>query len=355
MALNRAFWHGRRVLVTGHTGFKGSWLSLWLQAMGAEVTGLALPPPGETAMFDVAQVGLGMASHMVDVRNADAVQRAVRLAAPEVILHLAAQSLVRPSYADPVATYATNVMGTVHLLQAARSLADLKAVVVVTSDKCYDNREWLWGYRENEALGGHDPYSSSKACAELVTAAFRDSYFAAGSSVAIASARAGNVVGGGDWAVDRLIPDCVRAIEAGLPIRIRSPHAVRPWQHVLEPLAGYLMLAERLCADGANFAEAWNFGPADEDTRPVQWVVEEVVRGWGAGVRWEIDGGDKPHEAGLLRLDSSKARSRLGWRPLWPLALGLQKIGAWHSAHAARADMREFTLAQIGEFEACNG
>ena len=359
VGLNRAFWRGRRVLVTGHTGFKGSWLSLWLQALGAEVTGLALAPPSEPSMFETARVALDMASRLVNIRDAQAVQAAVQAADPEVILHLAAQSLVRPSYADPVATYATNVMGTAHLLQAARSLRHLKAVLVVTSDKCYENREWLWGYRENEALGGYDPYSSSKGCAELVTAAFRNSFFPvarhADHGVAVASARAGNVVGGGDWATDRLIPDCIRAIEAGLPIRIRSPHAVRPWQHVLEPLTGYLMLAERLYIEGPSFAEAWNFGPADEDARPVQWVVEEVVRGWGDGVRWEVDASHTPHEAGLLRLDSSKARARLGWHPRWPLAVGLQKIGAWHRAQAARADMREFTLAQIGEFEACNG
>jgi len=356
VAVNRGFWHGRRVLVTGHTGFKGGWLALWLQALGGKVSGLALPPPTTPSLFDVARVAQGMESRLADLRDAQQVSAAVRAADPEIVLHLAAQSLVRESYADPVTTYATNVMGTVHLLEAMRSLPSLRAAVIVSSDKCYENREWPWGYRENEPLGGFDPYSSSKACVELVAATYRNSYFPPSRhsehGVGIATARAGNVIGGGDWATDRLIPDCIRALEAGVPVHIRFPNAVRPWQHVLEPLAGYLLLAERLHADGAGFAEAWNFGPADDGARPVQWVVEELVRGWGRGASWDVDSAPQPHEANCLKLDCSKARARLGWQPRWSLEVALAKVGAWHRALGEGADMRDFTLAQIHAFEA---
>jgi CDP-glucose 4,6-dehydratase len=355
VGMNRAFWHGRRVLVTGHTGFKGGWLSLWLQALGAKVSGFALPPPTVPSLFDTARVAEGMDSKFADLRDAQQVLAAVRAADPEVILHLAAQALVRQSYADPIATYATNVMGTVHLLEAARSAPALRSVVVVSSDKCYENREWLWGYRENDAMGGFDPYSSSKGCVELVTAAYRNSYFPASRysehGVGIATARAGNVIGGGDWAVDRLIPDCLRALEARVPIRIRSPDAVRPWQHVLDPLAGYLMLAERLHVDGERFVEAWNFGPADDDTRPVRWVVERLVRHWANGASWETASKPQPHEANCLKLDCSKARARLGWHPRWPLDVAIAKTAAWHRARDAGASMRDATLAQIAEYE----
>jgi len=356
VAVTGGFWRGRRVLVTGHTGFKGSWLSLWLQALGAKVSGFALPPPTTPSLFDVARVGEAMDSRLGDLRDAQQVLAAARAADPEIVLHLAAQSLVRQSYADPVATYATNVMGTVHLLEAVRALPGVRAVVIVSSDKCYENREWPWGYRENEPMGGFDPYSSSKGCVELVAAAYRNSYFPAARHAehggGIATARAGNVIGGGDWAADRLIPDCIRALEARVPVRIRFPDAVRPWQHVLEPLAGYLALAERLHADGPAFAEAWNFGPSDEDARPVQWVVEHLVRGWGGGASWEVNPTPQPHEANCLKLDCSKARTRLGWHPRWSLEVALAEVGAWHRAYGERADMRAFTLAQIAEFEA---
>jgi CDP-glucose 4,6-dehydratase len=354
--LNRGFWRNRRVLVTGHTGFKGGWLSLWLQALGARVAGFALPPPTEPSLFAACRVADGMDSRFADLRDAQQVLAAARAADPEIVLHLAAQPLVRQSYADPVETYATNVMGTVHLLEAVRQLPSVRAVVIVTSDKCYENREWVWGYRENEPLGGFDPYGSSKGCVELVTAAYRNSFFHpsrhAEHHVAIATARAGNVVGGGDWAVDRLVPDCLRAIDGGTPLTLRFPDAVRPWQHVLDPLAGYLALAERLHVEGADFAEAWNFGPSDEDARPVRWVVEQLIHGCGSQLSWELEPSPQPHEANNLRLDCAKARSRLGWRARWPLPVALEKVCAWHKAFGRGANMRDFALAQIGEFEA---
>ena len=355
LGLNRGFWRGRRVLVTGHTGFKGGWLSLWLQAMGAKVSGFALPPHPAPSFFETCGVANGMSSRFADLRDAEAVIAAAAAAEPEIVLHLAAQPLVRQSYADPVETYATNVMGTVHLLEAVRKLPNVRAVVVVTSDKCYDNREWAWGYRENEPMGGFDPYASSKGCVELVTAAYRNSFFGAGrgdkSRVAIATARAGNVVGGGDFAVDRLVPDCLRALDARTPLKLRFPDAVRPWQHVLDPLAGYLVLAERLYRDGAGFAEAWNFGPAEEDARPVRWVVDELGKACGSTIAWEAEASPQPHEVNALRLDCSKARSRLGWHARWPLRIALAKIAAWHKAFKGRANMREFTLSQIGQYE----
>ena len=354
--MNRTFWHGRRVLVTGHTGFKGGWLALWLQALGAKVSGFALPPPTTPSLFDVGRIADGMAdSRFADLRDARQVSDAVCAADPEIVLHLAAQPLVRQAYVDPVATYATNVMGTVHLLEAVRGVPNLRAVVIVSSDKCYENREWLWGYREEEPMGGFDPYSSSKGCVELVTAAYRNSFFPASRhaehGVAVATARAGNVIGGGDWAANRLVPDCVRALDAGEVIRLRYPDAVRPWQHVLEPLAGYLMLAERLHTQGPPFAEAWNFGPPDEDTRSVRWVVEHLIRGWSGAARWEADPAPRPHEANYLKLDCSKGRARLGWRPRWPLTTAVEKTCAWHRALRNGANMRDVTLAQIREYE----
>jgi len=353
-------WAGRRVLVTGHTGFKGSWLSLWLHSLGAEVTGFALPPPTEPSLFDAARIGDAIDHIVGDVRDLAAVQAAVAKARPEVIFHLAAQPLVRLSYEQPVETYATNVMGTVHVLEAARQVPGVQAIVCVTSDKCYENREWIWPYRESDPMGGHDPYSNSKGCAELVTSAYRNSYFSSGGP-ALASVRAGNVIGGGDWAVDRLVPDLVRAFEAGASPLIRSPDSVRPWQHVLEALGGYLLLAGHLLANDRSFADAWNFGPSDEDARPVSWIVErmrsawnEQVGGGGAGAALP-DSGPKPHEAGLLRLDTSKARAALGWRPALRLEEALDWIVAWHKAVGTGEDARAVTLKQIGDYAKAAG
>lgn len=344
-----SFWQGKRVLITGHTGFKGSWLALWLKILGAEVAGYALAPPTNPNLFDAARVVDGMASIIADIRDQERLNSVVAQYRPEIVFHLAAQALVRPSYEDPVGTYAANVMGTVNLLEAVRRNGCVRAVVSVTSDKCYENREWLWPYRENDPLGGHDPYSSSKACAELVTAAYRNSFFAQGP--ALASARAGNVIGGGDWARDRLVPDIMRAFLAGQPVVVRNSGAIRPWQHVLEPLNGYLLLAERLWQEGQAFAEAWNFGPLAEDARPVSWIVEQLSAGWGEGAGWDHDRTVQPHEAGTLKLDSSKARARLGWRPKLALAGALDWVAAWYKAHGQGQDMRRVTELQIAEYQ----
>lgn len=351
-------WKGRRVFVTGHTGFKGGWLSLWLQSMGADVHGYALQPPTNPSLFNVAGVERGMASHTIgDIRDYESLSAAIARVRPDVVFHLAAQSLVRYSYQQPIETYATNVMGTVHLLEAARVTPGIKAVVNITSDKCYENREsslgsqglhHSQGYREDEPMGGHDPYSSSKGCAELVTAAYRHA-FLANAGVPVATARAGNVIGGGDWAADRLVPDLLRAIDSGTKLAIRSPRAVRPWQHVLEPLSGYLALAERLYAEGAAVAEAWNFGPSEEDVQTVQWIVEHLASR-RPGLSWTHDASPQPHETGYLKLDSSKARVRLGWKPRWRLQAALDKTLDWHEAWRRGDDMRETTLSQIAEY-----
>ncbi len=354
-ALVSAAWEGRRVLITGHTGFKGSWLSLWLHALGAEVTGFALAPPTRPSLFEQARIG-DLITHVEgDVRDAAAVRAVVEATRPEAIFHLAAQPLVRASYDDPVGTYATNVMGTAHVLEAARQVPGVGAVVCVTSDKCYENREWVWPYRESDPMGGHDPYSSSKGAAELVIAAWRRSFFSEAGPL-VASVRAGNVIGGGDWAEDRLIPDLVRAFEAGAAPLIRSPDAVRPWQHVLEALGGYLMIAERLLEGDSRFAEGWNFGPSDEDARPVSWIVERMRAAWGEGASNSLpDTGPRPHEAGLLRLDCSKARAALGWQPALRLEQALERVVAWHRAVAAGKDARRVTLAQIADYILLSG
>jgi CDP-glucose 4,6-dehydratase len=344
-----SFWAGRRVLVTGHTGFKGAWLSLWLTQLGAEVVGFSAGVPTQPSLYEAARVGELVESVTGDVRDADAVAAAVARAAPEVVLHLAAQPLVRRSFAAPIETLAVNVMGTAHVLEAVRAAASVRSVVVVTSDKCYENREWPWAYREDEALGGHDPYSASKGAAELVTASYRASFFDGPGAAAIASARAGNVIGGGDWAQDRLVPDLARAAAAGTPLRVRNPDAVRPWQHVLEPLAGYLVLAQRAAAD-PGVARAFNFGPAPDEARPVGWVVDRLAARWGGAVRVQTDPGPHPHEAHHLRVDSSRARAELGWRPVWGLEAALDRTADWYRASADGADARALSLAQLEAF-----
>lgn len=359
--MNSRFWTDKRVFLTGHTGFKGGWLSLWLQNLGAEVTGYALVPGTDPNLFELARVGEGMTSHIADIRDLPTLTTVVRAAKPEIVFHLAAQPLVRESYRNPVETYTTNVLGTIHLLEAVRQTPSVRAVVNVTSDKCYENREWHWGYREDEAMGGYDPYSSSKGCAELVTAAWRRSYFSpaqpAGHSVALASARAGNVIGGGDWAEDRLIPDLLRAFQMGQPAFIRNPNAIRPWQHVLEPLSGYLLLAEKLYEEGSVYAEAWNFGPSEGDVRPVRWIAERLAQHWGGNAHWSHETGNHPHEAHWLKLDCAKARARLHWKPRWSLAQTLERIVQWHRQHQAGADLRALTLQQIqdysGSYDGC--
>ncbi len=344
-------WQGRRVLLTGHTGFKGSWLALWLRQMGAEVIGYALPPVGEPNLYQLTGLDSDLTSVLADVRHLDDLCRTFAEHQPEVVFHLAAQALVLPSYESPVETYATNVMGSVHVLEAARRHPGVRAMVMVTSDKCYENREWIWPYRENEPMGGHDPYSNSKGCAELVTAAYRASYFSSDDSPAVASARAGNVIGGGDWAVDRLLPDIIRAVLAGEPVHIRSPAAIRPWQHVLEPLAGYLRLAEHLLLHGHDYAEGWNFGPADNDTRSVGWIVEHLAELFGPEMSWSQDRGPHPHEAHTLKLDSSKARTRLDWRPRLDLQETLRWVVEWYQAHRRGDDMRRLCEAQITRYQ----
>ncbi len=354
MAVNSTFWSGKKVFVTGHTGFKGSWLCLWLQQLGAEVTGYALQPPTNPSLFEVAQVARGMKSIIGDIRDGETLANAMHAAEPDVVIHMAAQPLVRYSYSEPVETYSTNVMGTVHLLEAVRKTPSVRAVVNVTSDKCYENKEWVWGYRENEAMGGYDPYSSSKGCAELVASAYRNSFFNpvkySEHRVALANARAGNVIGGGDWADDRLIPDILNAISEERPVVIRNPHAIRPWQHVLEPLSGYLQLAQRLYEEGTAYAEGWNFGPNDEDAKPVQWIVEQLTQQWGEGASWQLDQADHPHEAHYLKLDCSKAKMRLEWHPRWDLAKTLEMIVIWQRAYLAQQDMRKISLEQIKKF-----
>lgn len=343
------FWSGKRVLLTGHTGFKGSWLSLWLQSMGVDLKGFALEPPTSPSLFLEARVADGMISEIGDICDYEAVQKVVSSFKPEIVIHMAAQPLVRYSYKNPIETFATNVMGTVHLLEAIRQTGSVKAIVNVTTDKCYENKEWVWGYREDEPMGGFDPYSSSKGCSELVTSAYRRSYFSE-TGIALATARAGNVIGGGDWAEDRLIPDILRAFEMQQPVVIRNPNSTRPWQHVLEPLSGYLTIAERLWESPKAYAEGWNFGPREEDARPVDWIVDRMAGKWGDGASCKIDGGDHLHEANYLKLDISKARHRLSWSPRWALDEALDKIVEWHQAWLAKKDARALCLEQINQY-----
>ncbi len=352
------FWRGKRVLLTGHTGFKGSWLSLWLQDAGSEVLGYALQSPTHPSLFQIARVADGMTSIIGDVCDLDHLQQVIADFRPEIVLHLAAQSVVRSSYIDPVANYKTNIMGTVNLFEAIRQVAGIRAVVNVTSDKCYDNREWVWGYRENDPLGGYDPYSSSKACAELVTTAYRNSFFHSADyaehGVAIATARAGNVIGGGDWTPDGLVSDIVQALLRQEPVLIRNPKATRPWQHVLDALNGYLTLAEHLYDTGPAFAEAWNFGPYESDVKPVGWLVEQLLSLWGDGATWEQDKAHQPHEANALSLDCSKTRLKLGWASKLSLAAALEQIIVWTKSYQAGDDMQQVTRASIHQFTGSN-
>ena len=353
-SVDAEFWRGKRVLVTGHTGFKGSWLCLWLQEMGASVRGISLEPELDPAMFYVADVGDGMEHCIADIRNLSAIKHLFTDFSPNVVFHMAAQPLVRMSYKLPVETIETNVMGTVNVLEASRLSKDLRAIVNVTTDKCYENREWVWGYREDEPMGGHDPYSSSKGCVELLSAAYRKS-FLKDCGIAMATARAGNVIGGGDWSPDRLLPDIFRSLENGLPIEVRNPGAIRPWQHVLEPLAGYLVLAESLYGEeGDSFSEGWNFGPRDEDARSVEWIVNQICSTWVGDANWIIQAGNHPHEANFLKLDISKAQQRLNWSPRWNLGTALENSVHWHRAWVEGQDMRNFSLKQINSYLAAS-
>jgi CDP-glucose 4,6-dehydratase len=350
-----SFYQNRNVFLTGHTGFKGSWLSLWLAKMGARVTGFSLNPPTDPSLYELCHIDSLVKSVIGDVRDYAKLHEAMVQAKPEIVIHMAAQPLVRDSYKIPVETYATNVMGTVHMLESVRSCSTVRAVVNVTTDKCYENREWIWGYRENEPMGGYDPYSNSKGCSELVTSSYRSSYFnpkdyGKTHTVALASARAGNVIGGGDWAADRLIPDIIRSFLKNEKVLIRSPHAIRPWQHVLEPLSGYLELAQALYEKGAEYAEGWNFGPDDSDAKPVEWIVEKMCRKWGDGASFSIDKNPQPHEASYLKLDCSKARMKLGWVPRWNLDTALDKIIEWTKAYNNRESLKEMCGKQIEEF-----
>jgi CDP-glucose 4,6-dehydratase len=346
------FWKNKKVFLTGHTGFKGSWLSLWLASMGAQVTGYALAPNTTPNLYNVLGIdSLIEKSHILDIRDLESLQKAISEARPDIVIHMAAQPLVRYAYVNPVQTYATNIMGTVNVLESLRSIDMVRATVVITTDKCYENQERAEGYVEDDAMGGVDPYSSSKGCAELVTAAYRQSYFSNPNSVNnIASARAGNVIGGGDWSEDRLIPDAIKAFEARKPLMIRNPLATRPWQHVLEPLSGYLSLAQMLYEQGSVFASGWNFGPRDEDNRSVQEVVDLLISGWGEMACWEKEGSEQPHEANLLKLDCSKARTQLRWIPKWKLETATQKIAQWQKAFQAKENMQEVSLAQINDY-----
>ena len=348
--VDSAFWKDKKVFLTGHTGFKGSWLSLWLQLMGADVKGYSLGPPTTPALFNEACVAKGMQSQVGDIRDAETLRISMTGFNPDIVIHMAAQPLVRLSYREPIETYSTNVMGSLHVLEAARQCANLRAIVNVTTDKCYENREWEWGYRENEPMGGHDPYSNSKGCVELITSAYRNSFFNNPQGAALASARAGNVIGGGGWAEDRLIPDILRAFSSNRPVVIRNPQATRPWQHVLEPLSGYLVLTQNLWTGGSRFAEGWNFGPKDEDAKPVEWILNRMVATWGPSASWRLDSDPQPHEARYLKLDISKARSRLGWSPSWNLETALGRIVNWHRAWLAHEDIRSICVDEISAY-----
>jgi len=344
------FWVGKKVFVTGHTGFKGGWLCLWLKGLGAKVFGYALSPPTTPSFFDVCGIEQLLDGHTIgDIRDLGTLKSAMASVMPDIVFHLAAQPLVRRSYNAPIETYQTNVIGTVNVLEAVRAVPSVVAIVSVTTDKCYENREWIWPYREDEALGGYDPYSSSKACAELVTSAYRRSFLKKDGKW-VASARAGNVIGGGDWAEDRLVPDFFRATDAGRPLIVRSPSAIRPWQHVLEPLSGYIALAESLCRYGTEAAEAWNFGPTEAGTRTVQWILEWMCEHM-PGASWKHIVTSQPHEAGTLKLDIAKAAARLHWSPRWNIEMTLKKTIDWHLAWKKGENMRQTSLQQIADYD----
>lgn len=349
--VNSSFWKNKRIFLTGHTGFKGSWMSLWLHSMGAVVKGYSLEPNTTPNIFTEASVYEALEdSEIGDIRNLKQISKSMSDFNPDILIHMAAQPLVRLSYHDPVNTYTTNVIGTVNVLEAARKCKKLKAIVSVTTDKCYENREWDWGYREDEAMGGHDPYSSSKGCAELVTSAYRRSFFNDKNTASLASARAGNVIGGGDWSDDRLIPDILKAFENSVPVVIRNPLSTRPWQHVLEPIAGYLVLAENLYLNGDDFAEGWNFGPKDEGCKPVNWILEKMVKFWGNNASWDLDKMNNPHEASFLKLDCSKAANRLKWQPKWDLQESLEMIVNWHQNYLKGNNMKKECLKEIKKY-----
>lgn len=351
--MNPSFWQGKKVFLTGHTGFKGGWIAHWLYELGASVHGYSLDPPTQPNFFTETQLQKRLIqSTNGDIRDLASLASALQQATPDIIIHMAAQPLVRESYNTPIETFEANVLGTVNVIEAARQAGSVKAIVNVTTDKCYENKEWVRPYRENDHLGGHDPYSASKACAEIAAAAYRNSFLAE-AGIHLASVRAGNVIGGGDWAKDRLIPDFLRATDRGEILTIRSPSAVRPWQHVLEPLSGYLLLAERLYEEGEDFAEAWNFGPNDEDAKPVSWIVERLCA-LMPGSKWQTETAKQPHEAGLLKLDSSKAKTKLGWVPRWNLETALSKAVEWHQATRDGLDMVEVTRSQIASYQIIN-
>lgn len=347
--MNSTFWKGKKVFLTGHTGFKGGWIAHWLYDLGASVHGYSLEPPTQPNFFTETQLQKRLAHSTIgDIRDLAEITSALKKAKSDIIIHMAAQPLVRESYNTPVETFAANVMGTVNVLEAARQVGTVKAIVNITTDKCYENNEWLWPYRENDRLGGHDPYSASKACAEIAVAAFRNSFFA-DANIHLASARAGNVIGGGDWATDRLIPDFFRALDAGKTLKIRSPNAIRPWQHVLEPLSGYILLAEKLYTDGSAFAEAWNFGPNDDDAKPVSWIMDQLCTRT-PGARWKVESAQHLHEANFLKLDSSKAKAKLGWAPRWNLEDSLNKTMEWHKAWRELKNVSQVCSNQISEY-----
>ncbi len=349
--VNPTFWNRKRVFLTGHTGFKGSWLSLWLLKMGATVKGFALDPITNPSLFEQTKLSSSMESEIFNISDLTQLTTSMLNFNPDVLIHMAAQPLVRYSYKEPVETYATNVLGTVNVLEAARKCENLKAIVSVTSDKCYQNKEWLWGYRENDPMGGHDPYSSSKGCAELVTSAYRNSFFMSDDTPNLASARAGNVIGGGDWAEDRLIPDILRAFEKNNPVVIRNPLATRPWQHVLEPLSGYMVLAEHLFETGNNYSGGWNFGPNDKDCKSVSWILDQMVEKWGNGASWKVDENNNPHEAGYLKLDCSKANEKLNWYPKWNLNCTLDSIINWHQNFLSGKNIQQECLLEISNYQ----